>query len=228
VPQNQSDPEISIERLVADADATREADDDAAMTPDGTPFTLKAETSYPWEGKITFKGAVSVFAKVAEGLTYLHDEKHIVHRDLNPFNIVVTADLDPKIIDLDFTIIEQADTAGMYRRSGTVAYLSPEQVRGHHLDHRVDIYAFGVTMYEVLTGTNPYWEREEPSEQLRMERTTYNHLVLIPEAPSILRSYIPHEHDALIMGCLETDRDERIQNASEVAKRLHEISDKIQ
>jgi len=176
------------------------------------------------EGTIAFKDAVGVFVKVAEGLTYLHEEKHLIHRDLNPFNVVVSPDLIPKIIDLDFAIKEEPDTSGMYRRSGTVAYLSPEQVRGQHLDHRVDIYAFGVTMYEVLTGTNPYWDREEETEQLRLERTTYNHLVLIPEPPSSLRRYITPELDKLILTCLAVDREERIQTAAEVRDTLAQIA----
>jgi serine/threonine-protein kinase len=175
------------------------------------------------EGKIGHASLLSVLMKVARGLAYLHDEKHVVHRDLNPFNVVVTEALDSKIIDLDFAILEVQDTAGMYRRSGTVAYLSPEQVRGRHLDHRVDIYCFGVTMYEVLTGTNPYWDREEKTEQARLERTTYNHLVLIPEPPSTLKSWIPPELDKVVLSCLETDRDDRIQSAAEVVKALEEI-----
>ncbi len=179
------------------------------------------------EGSITFEDMVKVFAKVAEGLAYLHDQKHLVHRDLNPYNVVVTKALEPKIIDLDFCIIEESDTAGMYRRSGTVAYLSPEQVRGHHLDHRVDIYAFGVTMYEVITGANPYWEREEEREQLRLERTTYNHLVLIPSPPSETRAVVPPELDQLILNCLRIEREERPQTAAEIAVTLHEISDRL-
>jgi serine/threonine-protein kinase len=175
------------------------------------------------EGKINFRDSVAVFAKVAEGLVYLHEEKHLVHRDLNPFNVVVSPTLEPKIIDLDFCIIEATDTSGMYRRSGTVAYLSPEQVRGQHLDHRVDVYAFGITMYEVLTGTNPYWDREEKSEQQRLERTTYNHLVLIPDPPSLVRPYIGPELDKLILGCVEVDRHDRIQTAREVMEGLREI-----
>ncbi len=175
------------------------------------------------EGKLTVRDCVSIFAKAAEGLAYLHDEKHLVHRDLNPFNIVVTKALEPKIIDLDFAILEVEDTSGMYRRSGTVAYLAPEQVRGRHLDHRVDVYAFGVTMYEVLTNINPYWEREEPDEALRMERTTYNHLVVKPEPPSRFRSGVPPELDAVVLACLEPNRDSRIQTAAEVAAALHKI-----
>lgn len=179
------------------------------------------------EGKLTLKDAVSVFVKAAEGLAYLHDEKHLVHRDLNPFNIVVTKGLDPKIIDLDFAIVEAPDTSGMYRRSGTVAYLSPEQVRGHHLDHRVDVYALGITIYEALTGSNPYWDRTQETEQMRLERTTYNHLVMIPDAPSTLRPGIIAELDKVILGCLEVDRNDRTQTAAEVAAGLREALAKL-
>ena len=176
------------------------------------------------EGKISVPDAVEVFRKTAEGLAYMHEQHHVFHRDINPFNIVVTASHEPKIIDLDFCILEAPDTAGMYRRSGTVAYLSPEQVRGRHLDHRCDIYSFGVTMYEVLTNTNPYWEKNEESEQMRLERTTYNHLVVIPHPPSTLKSGIPSELDSLVLSCLEIEAENRIQTAAEVAERLGEVS----
>ena len=176
------------------------------------------------EGKLLLKDAVGVFRKVAEGLAYMHDEHHVFHRDVNPFNIVVTDSYDAKIIDLDFCVLEARDTSGMYRRSGTVAYLSPEQVRGRHLDHRCDIYSLGVTMYEVLANTNPYWEKDEESEQLRLERTTYNHLAVIPHPPSEIKPAIPPELDSLILSCLEIEAENRIQNASEIAEKLVEIS----
>ncbi len=176
------------------------------------------------EGTLTTRDAVEVFRKTAEGLTYMHEEHRVFHRDINPFNIVVTDAMEAKIIDLDFCVLEAPDTTGMYRRSGTVAYLSPEQVRGRHLDHRVDVYSLGVTMYEVLTNTNPYWEKEEDNEELRLERTTYNHLAIIPHPPSTLRAGIPGELDELILSCLKISAEDRIQTASEVAERLREIS----
>jgi len=176
------------------------------------------------EGQLGLKRAVEVFRKTAEGLVYMHDEYRLFHRDVNPFNIVVTGSNEAKIIDLDFCVLEAPDTSGMYRRSGTVAYLSPEQVRGRHLDHRCDIYSLGVTMYEVLTNTNPYWEKNEESEQMRIERTTYNHLVVIPHPPSQLKPGIPPELDSLILSCLEIEPENRIQTAAEVAERLGEIS----
>ncbi|MCD6405051.1 MAG: serine/threonine protein kinase [Planctomycetes bacterium] len=179
------------------------------------------------EGRLGFKDAVGIFAKVAEGLAYLHDEKGLFHRDVNPFNVVITASLEPKIIDLDFCVIEASDTSGMYRRSGTVAYLSPEQVCGKHLDHRSDIYSFGVTMYEVLTNSNPYWDREEETQQMRLERTTYNHLVIIPHPPSQVRSGIPSDLDEIVLSCLKIDKEDRIQTAAELAGRLNAVAQSL-
>jgi len=176
------------------------------------------------EGKLSLPDALSVFEQVAEGLAYLHEEAGMFHRDVNPFNVVVAAGREAKIIDLDFALLERPDTRGMYRRSGTVAYLSPEQVRGRHLDHRVDLYALGVTMYEVLTQVNPYWDQESEEQELRIDRTNYNHLVLIPNAPSTLNSEIPPDLDDLILSCLRIDKEERVQSAAEVRDRLREIS----
>jgi Tol biopolymer transport system component/predicted Ser/Thr protein kinase len=106
---------------------------------------------------------VELMAQVAEGLARAHDAG-IVHRDLKPDNVMVTHDGRAKIVDFGVAKLterlgERAAVSGVTTptsRVGTTAYMAPEQVEGKPLDHRADVFAFGVVLYELLTGTNPF------------------------------------------------------------------------
>jgi len=160
------------------------------------------------------------FIQVCRGLRYMHENAGIVHRDFNPYNVVVNEKDVCKIIDLDFAFERVYDTSGIYRRSGTLGYLAPEQVRGKNLDHRVDIYALGASMYEVFTGHNPFRDNSSPSTALRREKTLTNHLVMTPPAPSTANSEIAPLLDEIILNCLRIDREERYQKVAEVKRGL--------
>ena len=82
-----------------------------------------------------------------------------MHRDLNPYNVMIAHKDFVKIVDLDFAYPIGSDTRGLYRRSGTLGYMAPEQVKGLVLDERVDVYSFGATVYEALTKENPFRDR---------------------------------------------------------------------
>ncbi|HEX8409639.1 MAG TPA: protein kinase [Thermoanaerobaculia bacterium] len=106
---------------------------------------------------------VEVMAQVADGLARAHDAG-IVHRDLKPDNVMVTTDGRAKIVD--FGIAKLTERLGERTalsggttptsRVGTTAYMAPEQVEGKTLDHRADVFAFGVVLYEALAGANPF------------------------------------------------------------------------
>jgi serine/threonine-protein kinase len=116
------------------------------------------------------EGALPIAKQIAEGLEYAH-EKGIIHRDLKPANIKLTADATVKLLDFGLakaleepkpqgnlsispTLTIQGSRAGVIL--GTAAYMSPEQARGAVVDKRADIWAYGVVLYEMLTGKQPF------------------------------------------------------------------------
>jgi serine/threonine protein kinase len=101
-------------------------------------------------------GALYVVLQVARALEYLRGQG-LVHRDIKPGNILVTADNTVKVIDLGFAATSAASGEGTATTSGTAAYLSPEQARGQtDLDVRSDIYSLGATLYQLVLGELPF------------------------------------------------------------------------
>ena len=111
-----------------------------------------------FEGPVPIDLAVQWGTELASVLVYLH-EHGIVHRDLKPENILVTADGHLKVIDFGTALIEGAKRLTWRHLTdslGTPDYMSPEQIQGNRGDGRSDIYAWGVMMYEFLTGRVPF------------------------------------------------------------------------
>src|SRR5262249_23013600 len=136
---------------------------------DGIPYLvtelLEGETlrSRLDEGAIPRRKTIDFAKQIADGLAAAHD-KGIVHRDVKPENLFITSGGRVKILDFGLAKlvgpVEGAPPDAGSRRTettpgavlGTVGYMSPEQVRGHPVDHRSDIFSFGVVLYEMLTG----------------------------------------------------------------------------
>jgi tetratricopeptide (TPR) repeat protein len=166
-------------------------------------------------GPLPIEEAVEIAAQVAEGLAKAHGEG-VVHRDIKPGNLMVIED-DVKI--LDFGLAKFANSLQLTLEGstlGTVAYMSPEQSRGEEADARSDIWAVGVVLYEMLTGTLPF--RGAYQEAI-------SHAIRNDPFPAVrgARGDVPAELCRIIGRALAKDPAERLQSARELARELRQL-----
>jgi serine/threonine protein kinase len=204
---------------------------DLGRLEDGAPFLvmerLEGETVTAClrrERRLALGLAVSVARQTVSALVATH-ARGILHRDLKPDNLflVERGAEAPRVKVLDYGVSKAMTAVGDARLTragfvmGTPAYMAPEQARGEaDLDGRVDLYAVGVILYEMVTGRLAYAARTPAALLLEMQRG-------LPLRPSMLRPGTPPALDALVMRCLAPQRDERPRDAAALQRELHQL-----
>jgi formylglycine-generating enzyme required for sulfatase activity/tRNA A-37 threonylcarbamoyl transferase component Bud32 len=166
------------------------------------------------EQQLPIEAAARIFGEVASALAHAH-KRGVVHRDIKPQNVRLDAESGRALVT-DFGIARTAEGGSLTATGmvvGTPAYLSPEQVTGEPSDHRADIYALGVMMYEMLAGQPPF-TGATPTAVL-MKR-----LAGPPEPIRSLRKDVPVVLEDLVDACLQTDPNARLQHAADIARAL--------
>jgi Tol biopolymer transport system component len=175
------------------------------------------------EGAIPLDEALAIASQIADALEAAHD-KGITHRDLKPGNVKIKPGGAVKVLDFGLAKVAEPQPAGNPETSptlsmratqvgmllGTAAYMSPEQARGKPVDKRADIWAFGVVLYEMLTGQQPF-QGEDVAETLA---------AVISKEPSWER--VPVKAQRLLKRCLEKDPRKRLRDITGVELLLEE------
>lgn len=175
----------------------------------------KSETGVPLMQSIAW------ITQIAQGLKSAHGN-NVIHRDIKPQNIMVTADKKIKIMDFGLAKIKSnASITKTGTSLGTLSYMSPEQAQGASADHRSDIWSLGVVFYELLTSELPF--RAEHQAGL-----SYLIINQDPESPSTLDRRIPPAVDIVVMKMLIKERERRYQNINEVLDALERAVKEIE
>ena len=162
--------------------------------------------------------AVEVASQIAEALGFAH-ERGVIHRDIKPQNILLSALGDAKVTD--FGLARAAYSTSLSQTSlvlGTASYMSPEQAMGGPADPRSDLYSLGVVLYEMLTGELPY--EGDSSVTIAVK-----HVIEPPRAPGEVNSEVPEGISALTQKLLAKDPGDRYTSATQLIEDLRWVRD---
>lgn len=174
--------------------------------------------------RIPFPVVAYMISRAAEGLDFAHRKRspdgrplNLVHRDVSPQNILMSFEGEVKVVDFGIAKAEQRATetqAGVLK--GKFAYMAPEQVRGVEVDHRSDIYALGIVLHELLTGTKLFRGQSDLSVLEKVRQ---------PDIPAI-RDAVPNappEFDLVLRRALAAEPNKRFANAHDMAEALQPL-----
>lgn len=230
--------QVALKRFEQEAAAASQLDHDNLVavyghgrTRDGTPYLVmdylegkNLSEVLKEEGTMEPGRALSIFQQIAEALKHAH-EKNVIHRDIKPTNIILTrtesgAEI-ARIVDFGIAKVmpaanrETHDLTETGEVFGSPHYMSPEQCLGFMLDQRSDIYSLGCLMYEALTGDSPF-AGANPIQ------VVVKHInedpVKFPS--SITTGSIAKKLERVVLHCLEKDKNNRYQSASDLLKDL--------
>ncbi|MDD2414939.1 MAG: Stk1 family PASTA domain-containing Ser/Thr kinase [Eubacteriaceae bacterium] len=168
------------------------------------------------KGHLEYEEATNFIIDIAEALKCAHAHQ-IIHRDIKPQNIMLTADLMPKVTDFGIARAITSSTITMTNQTmGSVHYISPEQARGGFVDERSDLYSLGIMYYELLTGQLPFDEESTVTIAIK-------HIQEDITPPMEINPDIPQSVNDVVVKLCEKKPEDRYQNTDELIDDLDQI-----
>ncbi len=165
---------------------------------------------------LKLKEAVKLATQIARALEAAH-EKDIVHRDVKSANVMLTAKGDAKVLDFGLAKTNQSTMlTRMGSTLGTIAYMSPEQARSEEVDRRTDIWALGVVIYEMVSGSHPFAGDYE-------QAVVYSIMNEQPEPLTAVRTGVPMGLEWIVNKCLAKSPEDRYQSAADLIVDLRNL-----
>ena len=167
-------------------------------------------------GKLSGRDAARIGAQICTGLAFAH-ERRIIHRDIKTANLFFTRDKVVKIMDFGLAKMLEEVRRSATVIGGTPYYMAPEQAAGEAVDHRADLYALGVTLFELATGSVPFRDGD----------VTYHHRHTPAPDPRTLAPDLPEPFAALILELMSKRADDRPASTADVGARLLAIAQTV-
>jgi serine/threonine protein kinase len=166
-------------------------------------------------GRLPLTAGLRVAKQLCAGLGAAH-QVGVIHRDIKPENMIIEPSGNAKLMDFGIARPVQRVAPGQTQAGfivGTPHYLAPEQLEGKEPDQRADIYACGVVLFELFTGSLPF-SGDNPMQVI------LKHLNEEPPRPSAVWSQMPGELEQIILRCLTKDRGKRFANADQLGSAI--------
>ena len=171
------------------------------------------------EGRLPIGRALAIAKQVASGLAAAH-EVGVVHRDLKPENIMIASDGGALIMDFGISrsVSGTGTATALGAVIGTLEYMAPEQAQGQAVDHRADIYSFGLVLYDMLTGRQRVARRDNPMSEI-MSRLQHP-----PPGVRTLDAAVPEPVDRIVTRCLQVSADARYARTADLVADLDALT----
>ena len=164
---------------------------------------------------VLLENVAQILIDMAVGLEHMH-ENGFMHLDFKPENVLISRNANVRIVDFDLAQPISDKPQKITKNPGTPAYMAPEQLSGQLIDHRVDVFSFGVTAYELLTNRKPF-EGETAADILRMQINRAGFI-----APRELNPDLPTNLERIVLRCLEREPEKRYPFVSVLARELQQ------